>query len=333
LSVKEQTASQEPRTSESTPGRPRIVAAIPCFNEDRFIGSVVAKARKFVDTVIVIDDGSTDASAEVAHAAGAIVCRHQSNEGYGAAIRSALEKCRELDAEVAVTLDADGQHDPRDLPNLVEPVLEGRADIVVGSRFLGKGNEAPFYRRVGQRILNAATNLTAGRKVGDSQSGYRAYSSRALHALNLSESGMSVSSEILLATRDCGLTVAEVPIAVSYSGKSKRNPVGHGVSVLARILVLVSLRHPVSLFGIPGLALLAGGLVLGARVLNIYGTTNELAIGSALGTILLCLAGLLALFAALMLQAMKELLRGGAAHLAKEVMKQARDNQNGEEER
>jgi len=311
--------NQDLSASEQPQRKPKIVAAIPCFNEARCIGSVVLKAKKFVDTIVVIDDGSTDATAEIVAEAGAAIHRHDQNRGYGAAIRSAFAKGRQLEADVLVILDGDGQHDPSDIPNLVKPVVEGEADVVVGSRFLGEGKRPPFYRRLGQRVLTVATNLGSGQPLSDSQSGFRAYSSKALKELSFAESGMSASSEIQFAIGKSGLRVAEVPIDVSYTDKTRRNPVGHGISVLGRLLVLISLKQPLLLFGVPGLALVAGGLAMGARVLAIYGDTRELAVGNALGTILLCLAGLLALFAALMLQAIKELLRGGVAELAREL--------------
>ena len=290
-----------------------IIAAIPCLNEERFIGSVVIKTRKYVDRVIVIDDGSTDATAEVAAEAGATVYQHGQNRGYGAAVRNALSKGRELGADVLVIIDGDGQHDPKDIPKLVKPLIDGEADVAIGSRFLGESKKPPFYRRLGQRVLTTVTNVGSGQKVSDSQSGFRAYSAKALKELNLAENGMSVSSEMQFAISKAGLKMAEVPIDVSYFDKAKRNPLGHGAEVLSRVLVLFSLRQPLLLFGLPGLALLVGGLVLGARVLAVYSNTQELAIGNGMITILLCLAGLLALFTALMLQAMKELLRGGIA--------------------
>jgi glycosyltransferase involved in cell wall biosynthesis len=299
--------------SKQAQDKPRVIAAIPCFNEERCIGSVVLKTKKFVSSVIVIDDGSTDATAEVATEAGALVCQHDKNRGYGAAVRSALAKGRELGADVLVIIDGDGQHDPKDIPKLVKPLIDGEADVVIGSRFLGQGKKPPFYRRVGQRVLTTVTNVGSGQKVSDSQSGFRAYSSKALNALNLAEDGMSVSSEMQFAIGKSGLKVKEVPIDVTYEGQAKRSPVEHGIGVLSRVLVLFSLRQPLLLFGLPGLALLIGGLVLGARVLAIYGNTRELAIGNGMITILLCLAGLLSLFTALMLQAMKELLRGAIA--------------------
>jgi len=305
--------NRELLNSKQAQNKPKIIAAIPCFNEERCIGSVVLKTKKFVSSVIVIDDGSTDATAEVAEAAGASVHQHDRNRGYGAAIRSALEKGKQLGADVLVIVDGDGQHDPKDIPKLVKPLIDGEADVVIGSRFLGQGKKPPFYRRVGQRVLTTVTNVGSGQKVSDSQSGFRAYSAKALKELNLTENGMSASSEMQFAISKAGLKVAEVPIGVSYVDKEKRSPIAHGLSVLSRVLVLFSLRQPLLLFGLPGLALLVGGLVLGARVLAIYGNTQQLAIGNGMITILLCLAGLLAMFTALMLQAMKELLRGGIA--------------------
>ena len=290
--------------------RPLIVAAIPCFNEERFIGSVVLRVKKYVDKVLVVDDGSTDASVEIASGAGAIVHSHDCNKGYGAAIRTALSRGRELGADVLVIIDADGQHNARDIPRLAKPVLDGEADVVIGSRFMGEASSAPLYRRLGQRMLNAATSVGSGHKLSDSQSGFRAYSSKALDSLNLTEDGMSVSSEMQFAIASKGLRVTEVAVQVSYADKSKRNPLGHGLNVLSRVLVLLSLRQPLVLFGVPGLLLLGGGLALGLRVLDIWGRSQTLAMGTLLGAILLCLTGVLALFAALMLQSMKELLRG-----------------------
>jgi glycosyltransferase involved in cell wall biosynthesis len=325
--------NQESLATEGSHRRPKIVAAIPCLNEQRCIGSVVVVTKKFVDSVIVVDDGSTDATAEVAAAAGASVHKHDQNRGYGAAIRSALEKGRQFGADILITLDGDGQHDPRDIPELVKPLLEGEADIVLGSRFLRKGKKPPLYRRMGQMILTTITNMGSGQAVSDSQSGFRAYSSKALSELTLSESGMSASSEIQFAIGQSGLKVAEVPIDVAYMDRAKRNPLGHAIRVLSRLLVMISLRQPLLLFGVPGFVLMAGGVAFGVRVLTRYSETRELAVGNALGMVLLLLAGLLALFTALMLQVMKELMRGEAARIAREVRgyAPAKESPEGEE--
>jgi len=290
--------------------KPLVVAAIPCFNEERFIGSVVLKARKHVDQVVVVDDGSTDATAETASSAGAVVVRHNRNQGVGAATRTAFRKAREMGADVMVRLDGDGQHNADEIPAVIAPILRGEADVVVGSRFMAGKERPPLFRRIGQRVLTTTTNVGSGTQIKDSQSGFRAFSAKALEKMKLTENGFSVESEMQFAIARNGLRVVEVPIAVIYTDKAKRNPVGHGVSVLSRVLVLLSLRQPLVLFGIPGVLLLGGGFVLGVRVLDIYEAKEALALGTLLGAVLLALTGVLALFAALMLLAMKELLRG-----------------------
>jgi glycosyltransferase involved in cell wall biosynthesis len=290
--------------------KPLVVAVIPCFNEERFIGSVVLKVRKHVDKVLVVDDGCTDSSAEVAVAAGALVVRHDCNRGLGAALRTAFRKAKELGADVVVRLDGDGQHNPDEIPTLIAPILRGEADVVIGSRFLTGRERAPLYRRIGQRLLTTTTNLGSGTHVTDSQSGFRAFSAEAVEKIAITEDGFSAESEMQFAIARGGLRLAEVPIAAIYTDKAKRNPVGHGLNVLSRVLVLLSLRQPLIMFGVPGVLLLGGGLILGLRVLDIFNESKALALGTLLGAVLLALTGVLALFAALMLQSMKELLRG-----------------------
>jgi len=299
--------------------KPLIVAAIPCFNEERFIGSVVLKVKKHVDRVLVIDDGSTDASAEVATAAGAVVVRHDCNRGVGAAVRTAFHKAKELGADVVVRLDADGQHDPDEIPAVIAPILSGGADVVVGSRFLTGKERPPFYRRIGQRLLTETTNLGSGTRIKDSQSGFRAFSAKALEEITITEDGFSVESEMQFAIARSGLKVVEVPIAVIYREKAKRNPLEHGVTVLTRVLVLISLRQPMVVFGLPGLCLLGGGVAMGLHVLDVYGRTHDLGLGYAMITVLLALTGMLCMFAAVILQAMKELLRGAFNQLEQEA--------------
>jgi len=290
--------------------KPLVVAVIPCFNEERFIGSVVLKVKKHVDKVLVVDDGCTDGSAEVAMAAGALVVRHDCNRGLGAALRTAFQKAKELGADVVVRLDGDGQHNPDEIPTLVAPILRGEADVVIGSRFLTGKERAPLYRRIGQRLLTVTTNLGSGTRVTDSQSGFRAFSAEAVEKIAITEDGFSAESEMQFAIGRGGLRLTEVPIAAIYTDKAKRNPVGHGLSVLSRVLVLLSLRQPMVLFGVPGLLLTGGGVALGLLVLDIWSRKSQLATGYFMGAILLSLVGILALFAALMLQSMKELLRG-----------------------
>jgi glycosyltransferase involved in cell wall biosynthesis len=217
----------------------KIIAAIPAYNEARHIEEIVSKTLRYVGQVIVVDDGSEDGTGERARGAGADVVTHRHNRGYGGALKSCLEKGREQDADVLVLLDADGQHIPNEVPKVAWPVLEGRADIVIGSRFLNNHNNVPRYRKFGIDVITWLFNAGSSVKVSDAQSGFRAYSKRALDMLlPLEEEGMSISMEIIIKARKLGLRMCEVPITCLYiEGSSTLNPVVHGVSVAMLTLV------------------------------------------------------------------------------------------------
>lgn len=277
-----------------------IVAAIPAFNKEATIARVVISASKHVDKVLVCDDGSSDMTGEIAERLGAKVVRHERNLGKGAAIRSLFDSAKRLGADVVVTIDADGQHDPDEIPKLVEPILSGEADIVIGSRSLA-GSEMPRYRRVGRRALDRAT-ITAGRvKVADTQSGFRAYSKDAVKSLEVTESGIGVDSEILM--KAGGLRLAEIPIGCKYKGVkgSTHNPVTHALSVLGTIVMLVGERHPMTFLGLPGLVLICAGLYGWIWVINRYAQVQTLPTGTALVSTILLLIGIFAVFAGLIL--------------------------------
>ena len=183
----------------------RTLAAIPCFNEEKTIGSVVLKAKQFVDEVVVIDDGCTDDTARVAEIAGATVLRHGGNKGYGAAVKSCFKYARDHDFDVMTILDGDGQHDADEIQSVMKSVTKDGADVAVGSRFLDdKKTMVPLYRRFGIRVLTGLTN--AGSKnqnhvITDGQSGFRAYSKKAIMNLDPCDCDMGVSAEILMQAR------------------------------------------------------------------------------------------------------------------------------------
>ena len=215
----------------------KVVAAIPCHNEARFIGDVVLGALPLVDHVVVIDDGSTDDSEAAARAAGARVIRHPSNRGYGAAIASALHHAIACGADVLVTLDGDGQHDPAEIPRVAQPILDSSTDLAIGSRFLGAPNNVPAYRGFGISVITGLFNVGSRVRTTDAQSGFRAYRVTAFSSLLPADAGMGASVELLVRARARRLRFKDVPVSCKYHpAGSSLNPVLHGLGVALKVL-------------------------------------------------------------------------------------------------
>jgi glycosyltransferase involved in cell wall biosynthesis len=295
--------------SEAMTGRPFVVVGIPAFNEEKTIAKVVLKAQKYADKVLVCDDGSTDMTGEIAEKLGAEVIRHDRNLGYGAALRSLFKRARELNADVFVTLDGDDQHNPAEISQVIRPVIEGEADIAIGSRFIdgSLARSMPWYRRIGVKLITKFTNSSVNYGIKDAQSGFRAYSQRALEVMDLTENGMGVSVEILLEAQRHGLKVKEVAASCRYDtdvkSNSTHNPISHGVSVLMSLIRRVVEEHPLTYLGIPGIICLLVGLFFGVWMLQIYATEHHIVTNVALAAIAFVLIGLFAVFTAITLYA------------------------------
>ncbi|MEA1865576.1 MAG: glycosyltransferase family 2 protein [Euryarchaeota archaeon] len=253
-----------------------IIAALPAYNEEKHIAEVILGAAKHVDRVVVVDDGSTDRTSAIAHACGAVVVRHARNRGYGAAIRACFETAKRMHADTLVTLDSDGQHDPEDIGQLIHALGEG-SDIVIGSRFMGaNGRCVPLYRRIGIHVLTVATNVVGGMDVSDSQSGFRAYSRKAMSRIEITASDMSAGSGILFQAKKHKLEISEVPITCRYDvgSISSQNPVYHGTIVLASILWKAAQDHSTcsGIAGITGItaSLLGAGMLAGNWIADIH---------------------------------------------------------------
>ena len=240
----------------------KVTIGIPAFNEEKNIAKVIVKLKKISDEIIVCNDGSTDLTGEIAENLGVIVINHKQNLGYGAGINSIIKKSKEIDTDILVTFDADGQHKVEDVKKVIEPIKNGDADLVIGSRFLSKTKEKiPEYRKIGINIITKVTNAGLKKKITDSQSGFRAYSKDLISKLDISDMGMGISTEILIKTNSLGFRIAEIPITILYEGKtSTQNPISHGTSVLFSTIKYTSIEHPLKFYGIPSLIFFVIGL-------------------------------------------------------------------------
>jgi glycosyltransferase involved in cell wall biosynthesis len=285
-----------------------IVAGIPAYNEEESIAKVILIAQRYVDIVVVCDDGSQDLTADIAQRLGARVVKLEKNMGYGVAIRTLFEQGRRVNADVLVTLDADGQHDAREIPTLIRPILENKADIVLGSRFLQSKNHVPRYRRLGIKVLTKMTKgSTQNGAVSDAQCGFRAYGRKAMESMMLDEDGMDASAEVLMKAGALDLVVTEVPVEVHYEGlkTSTHHPLKHGVEVLFTIIRLVVEERPLVYLGLPGMALLGLGMFFGLWTLQLYYISNphQIVTNVALAAVTFVLLGMFFIFTAITLYA------------------------------
>ncbi|MHB8545708.1 MAG: glycosyltransferase family 2 protein [Nitrosotalea sp.] len=286
------------------------LVGIPAYNEESTIGDMVKRSLCHSDKVIVVDDGSSDNTAQVAKQSGATVISHQKNQGYGAAVITLFDRARQENADILTIIDGDGQHDPGQIPLLVNTLQENNVDVVIGSRFLDSKSGTPGYRKRGIKIITSAANFGTDFKVSDAQSGFRSYSKRAIESIHPTETGMSVSTEILLKISNKGLSVAEVPITVSYNGDtSTEHPVPHGIVVLMNTLKFVSVKHPIPFYGFPGVALVIIGSMLGYQFLDAYLNKQVIFLGSLMAAIILFLVGTILCVTAVILFSMATLIR------------------------
>jgi glycosyltransferase involved in cell wall biosynthesis len=252
----------------------KITAILPAYNEELCISSVILCSKKYVDKVIVVDDGSTDNTAKIAKLAGARVISHSSNKGKGAALKTGFEAVKE--SEIIVTLDSDGQHNPKEIPKLINPIINGEADIVNGSRYInGNKKDTPSYRRIGQSILDKITNLGSGLNSTDSQSGFRAFARYTLPAFRFSCTDFGIESEMLTDASNVGLRVKEVEIGVRYdTDSSTKNPINHGVGVLIKVINDLQFQRPLFYFALPGTIVTLAGIILCLMFFGNYMSSN-----------------------------------------------------------
>lgn len=293
---------------DTRPKEPRLAVVIPAYNEAKTIADVVKGAAKYADEIIVVDDGSTDGTAFTAKAAGAYVIRFSNNSGKGVALSTGLSTAALNGADIIVCMDADGQHNPDEIPILCAPILRKEADLVIGSRFLTKKGqkEIPKYRKIGQSVLTTAVNVTNDTKVSDSQSGFRCMTKKTALSLNLNETGMGIESEMVIDARKLGLIIKEVPIGCKYNGldTSTLKPGKHGASVIVSILRTLRDEHPLLYFGVGGLILTIIGLSAGLYSIYQFISEKSLPFLPSMIAVIFFFLGLISIFAGMILNAL-----------------------------
>ena len=213
----------------------KIVALIPAFNEEETIADVLSHTARFVDEVIVVNDGSRDRTAQIAKHHGVVVVSHVINRGLGAAIGTGFELALKRKADVVITLDADGQHDATEIPKFTKAIQSG-ADVVIGSRMKTRTG-MPWYRQIAQVRGNLTTFVLFGAWVFDSQSGFGAFTAFALSKIEIKTNRMEVSSELIAETKRNKLRLQEVPIRAIYTEYS----LSKGQSFFVGIKTLIKL--------------------------------------------------------------------------------------------
>jgi len=290
-----------------------IVVLVPAYREELTIASVVMLAKKHASRVIVIDDGSPDRTRELAEMAGAEVISHEVNKGKAAALMTGFARARQLAPKCTVTLDGDGQMDPALIPVVSKPVLEGKADLVIGSRYIqSKDTDTPQHRRAGQKVLNRATSMGSTVDVTDSQSGYRALSAKAINSTNFNSDRYNIESDMISYFSDLGLQITEVPVTVRYDVPDghKQKPLRHGLSVLGGVVTYIGYRRPLILFGIPGIIfLVVGFIVCLATFMEVRIMFDWTLVSQGVAGIAILGTGIFLTFASLMLNSMSLLMR------------------------
>ncbi len=196
--------------------RVRSIAILPAYNLENGIAEIIRRTRPHVDRVIVVADASRDQTHARASAAGAIVPEYSAERGKGRAVIRGIAAARELCPDIVVLLDADGQHLPEEIPVLLAPLTEGRADVVSGSRFMGTLRTS-LINRFGNHFLRMLSLVVTGRWLSDTETGYRAFRAEVLFAMPLSAPSYEIESEIMLRALSQRLRIVEVPITVPFA--------------------------------------------------------------------------------------------------------------------
>ena len=231
----------------------KVLVIIPAFNEEGSVGKVVEEVKTHLPQIdaLVVNDGSTDLTSEIAKAKGAIVLDLPFNLGIGGAMQAGYKYAYEKDYDIAIQVDGDGQHDPREIPKLLRALEEAKVDVVMGSRFIGDSDyKASMMRRVGILVLSKAVSMIVGEKLTDPTSGFRAANRRAIQLFSVNYPQDYPEPEAMVLLHQCRLKMKEIPVKINqrYSGESsitKLRSIYYMVKVLLAIFVDCFKKRPV----------------------------------------------------------------------------------------
>ena len=262
----------------SPPEDLKVVVTIPAYNEEETIADVIEGCKNYASEILVIDDGSTDKTREIAELAGVKIIIHKMNRGLSETIQDGFRAALNADADIIINIDADGQYLPKEIPKLISPIVNDEADFVLGSRFAGHIEEMPWIKRFGNRLFTRVVRTLTNTEISDGQTGFRAFNRvAALASIDLAGRYTYTQEQIIRLIEE-GFRVAEVPIyfAKRKSGSSRliASPLGYGAKALAVTLRTYRDYHPVLFFGILGGIFIIAGLLLGSFVIIEWITTG-----------------------------------------------------------
>ena len=293
---------------------PSVMVGIPAYNEERMVGEMVRAANQYANLVVVVNDASLDNTEKSAEEAGALVISHLTNKGYGGAALTIFQTAQKYKPDILILMDADGQHDPADIPRFVSKMLEGY-DVVVGSRFLGaeRKDKIPAYRQFGIKMLDKATHIAAKGSVSisDVLCGYRAFSKKAYFQIKYLDTSMHGSSDIIVQLSDLGMKFGEIPVHIRYDleNTSKRGPINMGLELLGGVIQVVVTKRPLLCFGVPGFIMTLIGVILAVQAFDIVASTGVWATTITLVAMMMLIMGMLLMSVALILYSVAQMMR------------------------
>lgn len=280
------------------------IAIIPAYNEETTIGDVIKSTFHFVDEILVINDGSSDNTVEVAKNAGAIVIDNIVNRGLGKTIQRGYNEALKRGADIIVQIDADRQYDPEEIPKLIQPIIENKADLVLGSRLENLKYEMPWIKKQGNKAFTWLLRRLTGADIKDGQTGFRAIRKEALETIEL-RGDFTYTQEMIVSASKEGWRIANVPINFYQrsAGESRLMSGPFSYALRAGMIIFRTMRDydPLRFFGIPGLILFLSGLIIGSAILYRFISLGKIGYDSSVVlTVLLIMSGIQLLFLALM---------------------------------